>query len=120
LVIEIVAPVIAALRDYIERGGRSGIDAILADPKFEIVLGDGRHLLALEEGGYDVIEADAILPKTALSGMLYSHEFLRQVRARCAPGSGPAASTCNGPRPSARSRLSARYFPTSPWVTRAG
>jgi spermidine synthase len=85
-VIEIVAPVIATLRDYTERGGRSGIDVVLADPKFEIVLGDGRHLLALDNGAYDVIEADAILPKTALSGTLYSQEFMRQVRAKLAPG----------------------------------
>jgi len=35
---------------------------------------------------YDVIEADAILPQGLQSGMLYSEEFLTQVRARLAPG----------------------------------
>ncbi|MGE0578786.1 MAG: hypothetical protein AB7F22_26055 [Reyranella sp.] len=85
-VIEIVAPVIDTLRRYRDAGGRSGVDGLLANPKFEIVVADGRHALALDSGKYDVIEADAILPKTALSGLLNSQEFFRQVRARLAPG----------------------------------
>ena len=85
-VIEIVAPVIDTLRRYRDAGGRSGVDGLLANPKFEIVVADGRHALALDDGRYDVIEADAILPKTALSGLLNSQEFFRQVRARLAPG----------------------------------
>ena len=40
----------------------------------------------LQKEGYDVIEADAILPKTALSGLLNSQEFFRQVRSKLAPG----------------------------------
>jgi spermidine synthase len=85
-VIEIVAPVIATLRDYIDRGGKSGVEALLTNPKFEVVVADGRHALALDPARYDVIEADAILPKTALSGLLNSQEFFRQVRAKLAPG----------------------------------
>src|SRR5262245_20711151 len=85
-VIEIVAPVMATLRAYVGRGDQSGVAALLSDLKVEVVLGDGRHALALDAARYDVIEADAILPKTSLSGLLYSQEFLRQVRARLAPG----------------------------------
>jgi spermidine synthase len=33
-----------------------------------------------------VIEADAILPKTGLSGLLNSQEFFRQVKSKLAPG----------------------------------
>lgn len=84
--IEIVAPVIATLGRYRDAGGRSGIESLLANPKFEIVVADGRHALARDQGSYDVIEADAILPKTALSGLLNSQEFFRQVRAKLAPG----------------------------------
>ena len=84
-VVEIVAPVIATLRKYVDGGGRSGVDALLSNPKFEVVLGDGRHVMALDAERYDVIEADAIMPKTALSGLLHSQEFLRQVRAKLAP-----------------------------------
>lgn len=85
-VIEIVAPVIETLHDYVNEGGRSGIDQLLANKKFEVVVADGRHALAHDAARYDVIEADAILPKTALSGLLNSQEFFRQVRAKLAPG----------------------------------
>ncbi|MBM3643109.1 MAG: spermidine synthase [Alphaproteobacteria bacterium] len=85
-VIEIVAPVIDTLRAYTASGGTSGIDRLLADPRFEIRVADGRHQLALDRGRYDVIEADAILPKTGLSGLLNSREFFEQVRGRLAPG----------------------------------
>ncbi len=85
-VIEIVSPVITALREYVDQGGRSGVDHLLTDPRFEVVIADGRHALALDAGHYDVIEADAILPKSAFSGLLNSQEFLRQVLAKLAPG----------------------------------
>ena len=42
--------------------------------------------MALDATRYDVIEADAILPKAALSGLLYSQEFFQQVRSKLAPG----------------------------------
>jgi spermidine synthase len=85
-VIEIVAPVIDTLRRYLDGKGRSGVDSLLTNPKFEVVIADGRHALALDAMRYDVIEADAILPKTALSGLLNSQEFFRQVKAKLAPG----------------------------------
>jgi spermidine synthase len=85
-VIEIVAPVVDTLRRFVESGGTSGIDGLLGDRKFEVRVADGRHELALDKVRYDVIEADAILPKTALSGLLNSQEFFQQVRARLAPG----------------------------------
>lgn len=85
-VIEIVAPVIETLRRYLAHGGRSGVDELLAGKRFEVVVADGRHALALDPILYDVIEADAILPKTALSGLLNSQEFFRQVRTKLAPG----------------------------------
>jgi spermidine synthase len=85
-VIEIVAPVIDTLRRYLDRGGQSGVDSLLTNPKFEIVVADGRHSLALDPVKYDVIEADAILPKTGLSGLLNSQEFFRQVQSKLAPG----------------------------------
>jgi len=85
-VIEIVAPVIDTLRRYLADRGRSGVDGLLGSPKFEIVVADGRHSLALDDTTYDVIEADAILPKTGLSGLLNSQAFFRQVRSKLAPG----------------------------------
>ena len=85
-VIEIVAPVIDTLRRYLDRKGQSGVDSLLTNPKFEIVVADGRHALALDPTQYDVIEADAILPKTGLSGLLNSQEFFRQVKVEAGAG----------------------------------
>jgi spermidine synthase len=84
--IEIVEPVIETLRRYTRDGGTLGTDRLLKDRKFEVVVADGRHALALDATKYDVIEADAILPKTALSGLLNSREFFQQVRSKLAPG----------------------------------
>lgn len=84
--IEIVEPVVQTLRQYTKDGGKQGIDRLLNDRKFEVVVADGRHALALDGTKYDVIEADAILPKTALSGLLNSQEFFQQVRTKLAPG----------------------------------
>ncbi len=85
-VIEIVAPVIETLKTYTGQGGRSGVDALLSGKRFEVTVADGRHSLALDPVRYDVIEADAILPKTALSGLLNSREFFEQVKGKLAPG----------------------------------
>jgi spermidine synthase len=85
-VIEIVAPVIETLKTYAADGGKSGVDQLLSSKRFEVVVADGRHSLALDPVRYDVIEADAILPKTALSGLLNSREFFEQVKGKLAPG----------------------------------
>jgi len=85
-VIEIVEPVIKILRDCAYRGGCTGVNELLSNRRSEVVVADGRHSLALDPVRYDVIEADAILPKTALSGLLNSREFFEQVKARLAPG----------------------------------
>ncbi len=84
-VIEIVAPVVKTLHDFNAAGG-TGLGPFLSNRKFELTVADGRHTLALDNDLYDVIEADAILPKTALSGLLNSQEFFRQVRSKLAPG----------------------------------
>jgi spermidine synthase len=85
-VIEIVAPVIETLKTYNAAGGKSGVDVLLSGKRFDVTVADGRHSLALDPVRYDVIEADAILPKTALSGLLNSREFFEQVRTKLTPG----------------------------------
>lgn len=83
---EIVGPVIEALETYVAEGGRRGVDRFLRDPRFRTEIADGRHGLATDPRRYHVVEADAILPKSSLSGLLYSAEFFRQVRDRLEPG----------------------------------
>jgi predicted membrane-bound spermidine synthase len=84
--IEIVEPVYDVLRKFIGAGGRAGVDRLFNDPRFDLRVGDGRLELFTADRRYDVIETDAILPKTAHSGALYSAEFYQQLRANLKPG----------------------------------
>jgi predicted membrane-bound spermidine synthase len=84
--VELVAPVLDALRDIAKALPNSGVAALLADPRVKLEYGDGRRALTEGEGQYEVIEADAIRPQSSHSGLLYSAEFLEQVKARLAPG----------------------------------
>jgi spermidine synthase len=84
--VELVQPVLDAIREIGARYPDSAIGAMLRDPRLSLEYNDGRRLLARDNTLYDVIQADAILPEASHSGLLYSAEFLEQVRARLAPG----------------------------------
>ena len=84
--VEIVAPVLTLIDRFAAFDGRFGMRRLKEDKRFEIVVGDGRHDLFLAGRAYDVIEADAILPHTAFSGLLYSREYFQKVREHLAPG----------------------------------
>ena len=84
--VAIVAPVLTLIDRFATSDGRFGMKRLKEDPRFNIVDGDGRHDLFLAGRSYDVIEADAILPHTAHSGLLYSREYFEKVRDHLAPG----------------------------------
>jgi MFS family permease len=84
--IELIKPVLDALEEIARERPQSGVAALVADPRVRLEYGDGRRALTRGTGLYDVIEADAIRPQSSHSGLLYSAEFLEQVRARLAPG----------------------------------
>lgn len=84
--VELVQPVIETIRDIAARYPDSAIGIMLRDPRLRLEYADGRRLLARDATRYDIIQADAILPEASHSGLLYSAEFLQQVRARLAPG----------------------------------
>ncbi len=84
--IELVGPVLTSLEEVGRRHPGSAMAQLFDDPRWQMEYGDGRRLLAKEDRRYDIIEADAILPQSSHSGLLYSAEFLEQVRARLAPG----------------------------------
>jgi spermidine synthase len=84
--VELIGPVLDTLREMAAARPDSPVAALLGDPRVRFEYGDGRRMLAREQARYDVIEADAVLPQTSHSGLLYSAEFLEQVRARLAPG----------------------------------
>ena len=84
--VEIVEPVLTVLQQVAARYPDSPVARMQADPRWTFEYGDGRRFLARESRTYDVIEADAVLPEASQSGLLYSAEFLEQVRQRLAPG----------------------------------
>jgi spermidine synthase len=85
-VVEIVAPIYEIMQKFSALGGKTAVDRLLIDPRIKRSVGDARHVLFTEADRYDVIEADAVYPRTSLSGLLYSVEYFRQVRARLNPG----------------------------------
>lgn len=84
--IELIRPVLDTLEEIARERPNTGVATLLADPRVRLEYGDGRRALTRGEGQYEVIEADAIRPQSSHSGLLYSAEFLEQVRARLAPG----------------------------------
>ena len=83
---EIIGPVLTVLREIAEHDPGGVIAALQADRRLYLEYGDGRRAVAASGPRYDVIEADAIRPETSNSGLLYSREFMEQVRQRLAPG----------------------------------
>jgi hypothetical protein len=84
--IELINPVLDALREIAAARPEGALAALLTDPRLRLEHADGRRALARGQERYDVIEADAVLPQTSHSGLLYSAEFLEAVKARLAPG----------------------------------
>lgn len=58
----------------------------LRDPRVRVVVGDGRKALESASARYDLIEADALWPETAMSGSLFSVEFFELCARRLKPG----------------------------------
>jgi len=84
--IELVGPVLTALEEIGQRYPEGPIAEMVRSPRWRLEYGDGRRALSRGNSLYDVIQADAILPEGSHSGLLYSREFLQQVRQRLAPG----------------------------------
>lgn len=85
-VVEIVAPVYDVMKRYVSVGGRTAVDRLWRDSRYEWTVGDARRVLYTSTATYDVIEADAILPRSSHSGLLYSTEYFQQLRGRLRPG----------------------------------
>ncbi len=58
---------------------------VLSDPRFSVILGDGRNYALLTDEKYDVISIDATTPKMAGNGSLYTLEFYELLAERLSP-----------------------------------
>ncbi|MBQ27568.1 MAG: hypothetical protein CMH81_05440 [Nitrospiraceae bacterium] len=59
---------------------------VLSDPRVEVRIGDGRHVLHSSDEHFDVITLDLITPWHANAGSLYSVEFYAEISDRLAEG----------------------------------
>jgi spermidine synthase len=89
-VVDIVAPVFDVMQKAAVRSGQDllhkPIREYYSDPRYTRTAADARHILLTEDTRYDIIQADAILPFTALSGQLYSTNYFRLAKSRLKPG----------------------------------
>jgi predicted membrane-bound spermidine synthase len=85
-VFELSAPLEQVLRRFASEQRIPELRSVLADPRVQFRIADGRN--ALERGAqrYDVIESDALNPSDPYSGMVFSEEFFRSCGARLKPG----------------------------------
>jgi spermidine synthase len=98
-------------------------DTILSQPGFRLIIDDGRHYLLRTKVKYDVITSNAVHVRT--SPYLYTREFYRLCRDRCAPGGAVCQwlPTNNIPEKEFKQLVSAFYtvFPnTTVWYVNPG
>lgn len=85
-VIELIAGQVKLLERESGREGLWQLARIFNDPRIEVSIGDGRKFLLHTDETFDVIEIDALHPKVAYSGNLYSVEFFDLIKKHLAPG----------------------------------
>ena len=85
-VVELLGAELTVLKKYAQTPVGKPLKNLFADPRYQIIVGDGRRELALSDQKFDIIEADAIQPWRSRAGMLYSQEFFREVRTKLKPG----------------------------------
>lgn len=74
------------LLEGLAAGGAPELQRFFADPRQNVIVGDGRDHLLRIDSRYDVIVVDTLRPQAAFSGSLYSLEFYELLRDRLADG----------------------------------
>jgi predicted membrane-bound spermidine synthase len=85
-IIELLGAELPVLQQYAQRPAGKALKHLFQDPRYEIIVGDGRRELTISQEKFDIIEADAIQPWRSRAGMLYSQEFFQEVQAHLKPG----------------------------------
>ena len=84
-VVELLGAELTVLNEYARTPLGEPLKYLLQDPRYDIVVGDGRRELVTSSEKFDIIEADAIQPWRSRAGMLYSREFFQEVRRKLKP-----------------------------------
>ncbi len=85
-IIELLGAELPVLQQYAQKPAGKPLQYLFQDPRYEIMVGDGRRELTVSNEKFDIIEADAIQPWRSRAGMLYSQEFFQQVQSHLKPG----------------------------------
>lgn len=83
---EIIGGQKQALEQYLSGHGSPSLRSLLDKRRIRHVHADGRRLLMMSTEKFDIIEADALRPNSAGSGILYSREYFELVLKRLKPG----------------------------------
>jgi hypothetical protein len=75
-----------AVREYVKRSKDSSALRIMNDKRVKLILQDGRYYLHQNPKLYDILEADALRPKSSYSGNLYSIEYFKLLKSRLKKG----------------------------------
>ncbi|MFM2310842.1 MAG: hypothetical protein RLZZ04_118 [Cyanobacteriota bacterium] len=84
-IIELLGAELPVLRQYAQKSAGKALKHLFQDPRYEIIVGDGRRELTMSNEKFDIIEADAIQPWRSRAGMLYSQEFFQEVQNHLQP-----------------------------------
>lgn len=84
--VEIIGGQLEALRRHHELHPSPSLQMLLQDSRIRHVHADGRRFLIGTKQRFDIIEADALRPNSAGSGILYSEEYFQLLRRRLKPG----------------------------------
>ena len=85
-IIELLGAELPVLKQYAQKPAGKALNRLFDDPRYEIIVGDGRRELTVSDEKFDIIEADAIQPWRSRAGMLYSQEFFQEVQSHLKPG----------------------------------
>ena len=77
-----ISPEVVKASDYFKAENRNA----LADPRTNLIVGDGRSHLRCRSGKYDVIVSEPSNPWIAGVASLFTREFFESARDRLAPG----------------------------------
>jgi spermidine synthase len=84
--VEILGAELPVLQEYSKTSIGQPLRVLFEDPRYKIIVGDGRRELTIADRQFDIIEADAIQPWRSRAGLLYSQEFFQEVRSHLTPG----------------------------------
>jgi predicted membrane-bound spermidine synthase len=74
------------VNEYVKRTKDSAAHFILTDKRVNLFLEDGRNALFRSNKLYDIVEADALRPRSSYSGNLYSVEYFTMLKSKLKKG----------------------------------